>query len=80
MSNFKGLVFTLKVKKIFMRLKGIVVVIFIKVISKFDFDQINISYRNMLLKKHAKPWKAIKNIEKVNDLILFSMMKYLHEN
>ena len=53
-----------------MKLGGIAEVTFVKVILKFGYDHINISYINALLKKMSNPSKfgIHKNTAKLNDL------------
>ena len=59
----------LECKNIFIILESIVVVTFFTIIPRYGYDQSNMSYKKYANEKHAKPQKAVKNIEKLKDLI-----------
>ena len=68
-ANLNDLIFIID-GEISQKVGGIVVVTSVKVTVEFGYDQINISYRKALLKKHQiNRCRGHKNIAKLNDLV-----------
>ena len=67
--KFNNLIFTIKMCNIFSKVRIIVVAILAKVILKLDWDTMNFSDRNVLLKKPSE-FSGHKHIAKLNDLLL----------